>query len=123
MACLVGVGSFPSHSRHTGTRALLGRWAALLLVAAAAGGMLAAPAGAGLRQSAADQVAFYGDIGGLINSPCDGSSERKQLHAELRGRQADDEPRPIDAVEPGERSRPQGLPMLAVDHPLPPAVG
>lgn len=68
MACLVGVGSFPSHSRHTGTRALLGRWAALLLVVAASGGMVATPAVADSDSPGTGRISFYGDIGNIINS-------------------------------------------------------
>lgn len=69
MSCLLGMDCVPSHSRRAKAWAPFGRWGALLLVAAAAAGILAPPADAGVRHSSADQIAFYGDIGNVINSP------------------------------------------------------
>ena len=47
---------------------MIGRWAALLLVVAACGGMVKSPALAGSGSSGAGPISFYGDIGNIINS-------------------------------------------------------
>lgn len=60
---------FPRRATRPGTRALLGRWGALLLMAVAAGAMFAPPAAAGSRNSRSGRISFYGDIGSLIDSP------------------------------------------------------
>ena len=58
----------PGRLRQPGFRARLGRRPAMLLAVMAAGGMLAVPAGAGPRESVPGQIAFYGDIGNVVNS-------------------------------------------------------